>query len=154
MEVQPQYFTQMVDDIRLKTNARIYLFQLMLESYSDLKAVLRRRGDRESSERCPGSGAPVTATDDEHEDMLIDLMGESRSWTVDQLAAEMVGAAFLPHELDDKQKENRSWLRCYDPLTDQQAQEWRQPGEDPAILMFFIASKNPLKENALQQEIN
>ncbi|CAG2169611.1 unnamed protein product [Oppiella nova] len=119
VKVRPQYFTLMVDDIQLKTNAR----------------------DRESTDRCPTSGRPQTATDDVHEDMLVDLMGESRSWTVDQLATEM-GISY-----------GSSWLRCYDPLTDQQAQEWRQPGEDPAISMFFIASKDPSKENALQHEI-
>ena len=43
-------------------------------------------GTRTSTARCEGSGPPRTATDRDHEERLIELMDESRTWTEDELA--------------------------------------------------------------------
>jgi transposase len=45
--------------------------------------------ERVNSNRIIGSGRPNTAVNDDNEELLHDLMSESRSWTLEQLAYEI-----------------------------------------------------------------
>src|SRR5882724_6021166 len=82
-------------------------------------------GERISTSRCPGSGRPTTASDEEHEDLLINLMDQDRTWIIDELVETMnishgtvqsllvkhgyrkVGPTWLPHELSCYDKARR-----------------------------------------------
>jgi transposase len=83
-------------------------------------------GARTSTEHCPGAGRPITASDEAHEQRLLELMRESRTWTTDELVHELGGigkdalykllrknqfrkiaSQWLPHELSCEQRQAR-----------------------------------------------
>ena len=89
-----------------------------------------------STERCPGSGRPCSATDENHADTLNELMSLKRTWTIDELADTMgishgsvyvllrrgnyrkIGPHWLPHNLSEQDLELRVRaarlnLRCF-----------------------------------------
>jgi len=88
--------------------------------YNEFKNVQRLTTDV-----CPRSGRPVTATDENHEEILNELMSQRRTWTIDELVDVMgigrasvwlllqrghyrkIGAQWLPHQLDQQDLELR-----------------------------------------------
>jgi len=80
---------------------------------------------RLSTDRCPGSGRTCSATDENHADILNELMSMRRTWTIDELVDVMgishgsvyillkranyrkVGSIWLPHQLTDQDLELR-----------------------------------------------
>ena len=84
-----------------------------------------KNNQRLNTDRCPGGGRPITASDEAHEDMLNQLMRERRTWTIEQLSDEMgIGygsvqrllirgryrkakSIWLPHQLTDEDFQNR-----------------------------------------------
>ena len=105
-------------------------------------------GVRASTNRCPVPGRPVTATDQDHEDTLNELMSESRTWRIEELAEVLeisvgsvytllvkngyrkVGPVWLPHELSCSDKRKRLKI-CRDNLA-----RYRR---DPDILNRIIS---------------
>ena len=81
---------------------------------------------RLTTERCPRSGRPVSATGENQEETLNELMSQRRTWTIDELVDVMgisrgsvwnllqrghyrkVGAHWLPHQLDQQDMELRA----------------------------------------------
>ena len=115
---------------------------------------------RLNTDRCPGSGRPQTATDENHQEILDELMSQRRTWTVDQLVDVMgisrgsiylllkkggyrkIGSIWLPHELseDDLQRrvrESRANLRWF-------GRDARMLGRIIAIDETWLRSYSPL----------
>ena len=84
-----------------------------------------RNAQRLTTDVCPRSGRPVTSTDENHEEVLNELMSQSRTWTIDEIVDVMgiskgsvwnllqrghyrkIGARWLPHALDQQDMELR-----------------------------------------------
>jgi transposase len=97
-------------------------------AYSDrrIRSLYKEFKDRSrlSTETCPRSGRPCTSTDENHADILNELMAQ-RTWTIDELVDVMgishgsvylllkrgnyrkVGSIWLPHQLSEQDVELR-----------------------------------------------
>ena len=113
-----------------------------------------------TTDRCPGSGRPITCTDENQEEVLAQLMSQRRTWTINQMADAIgistgslhvllrrgnykkVGPYWLPHELDPEDirlrikacRDNMRWFQR-DP---------RMLGRIIAIDETWIRSYSPL----------
>jgi len=102
----------------LKNNA--YKRRTIETYYSEYKSR-----KRVSTDRKPGSGSEKTATDEDHEELLLDLLDQRRTWRIEDLVEVMnvsagsisfllhkngfrkIGPVWLPHELTDEDKQKR-----------------------------------------------
>ena len=133
-------------------------------SYSDrrIEELYKEFKDRKrlSTETCPRSEKPCTSTDENHADILNELMSMTRTWTIDELVDVMgishgsiylllkrgnyrkVGSIWLPHQLSDQDLEmrvraarnNLQWFR----------RNLRMLGKIIAIDETYVRLYNPL----------